>query len=332
MAKSTAARSAKSPPSATSRHGATKERGADAQRKRLATARRSRIGKAASPKRHVDAPKTTSNVKLCDTTAANNFNSSPADCLNTGASLDEACTSGAGWFRRCSLFRGKNTFCEILRRARNLYFSQTAMSRVSFQPLGCTEVVVDFGNDSDLNGSSSDESEPPIINYPSESSSTAMSADAIARNHEELLARSVCVSPKEQLYLCRLEKLPEYNYSNSAFFFSSDDELIYENFFDDFGPLKLGDVCRYCHRLERWRKMPQFQGRKIVHVTSSVRHKCSILYINLLQASRSADYAAGTDQRESFAFLNANSLLTRNCLKNRVPPWRTSISLPTRRG
>lgn len=51
-------------------------------------------------------------------------------------------------------------------------------------------------------------------------------------------------------------------------YFSIDDELVYENFYMDFGPLNLGMLYRYCCKLNKKLKSQNLSRKKIVHYTS----------------------------------------------------------------
>lgn len=58
-----------------------------------------------------------------------------------------------------------------------------------------------------------------------------------------------------------------------AHFFSVDDELTYEHFFADFGPLNLGRVYRYCAKVTALLADPAHAKKVIYHVTSEHPHK-----------------------------------------------------------
>lgn len=51
-------------------------------------------------------------------------------------------------------------------------------------------------------------------------------------------------------------------------FFSIDNELVYEPFFADFGPLNLGCTYRYCKLMQALLDDPELGSKKIVHLTS----------------------------------------------------------------
>ena len=53
-----------------------------------------------------------------------------------------------------------------------------------------------------------------------------------------------------------------------AFYFCIDNDLVYEPFFADFGPLDLGKVHLFCKELEKLMNDAQYQNYKIYHYTS----------------------------------------------------------------
>ncbi|XP_063769798.1 dual specificity protein phosphatase CDC14B isoform X2 [Pseudophryne corroboree] len=55
----------------------------------------------------------------------------------------------------------------------------------------------------------------------------------------------------------------------STYYFSIDDELVYENFYADFGPLNLGMLYKYCLNVNRKLKSFCSAKKKIVHYTSN---------------------------------------------------------------
>jgi cell division cycle 14 len=49
-------------------------------------------------------------------------------------------------------------------------------------------------------------------------------------------------------------------------FFSTDDVLVYDPYYGDFGPLNIAQVCRYCRMLDHKLSDPQLQNKRIYHV------------------------------------------------------------------
>jgi cell division cycle 14 len=49
-------------------------------------------------------------------------------------------------------------------------------------------------------------------------------------------------------------------------FFSTDDVLVYDPYYGDFGPLNIAQICRYCRMLSHKLNDPQLQGKRIYHV------------------------------------------------------------------
>ncbi|XP_028987578.1 cell division cycle 14Aa isoform X2 [Betta splendens] len=71
---------------------------------------------------------------------------------------------------------------------------------------------------------------------------------------------------KDRLYFATLRVKPK-NTAN-AYYFSTDDEFIYESFYADFGPLNLAMLYRYCCKLNKKLKSLTMSKKKLVHYTS----------------------------------------------------------------
>lgn len=71
---------------------------------------------------------------------------------------------------------------------------------------------------------------------------------------------------KGRLYWLSAEEPPR-NESN-VFFFCIDNDLVYEPFFEDFGPLDIAKSYRFVSALEKILKAPQYNDYQIVHYTS----------------------------------------------------------------
>lgn len=56
--------------------------------------------------------------------------------------------------------------------------------------------------------------------------------------------------------------------TNTIHYFSIDDELVYESFFNDFGPLNICMLYRYCQKLNRKLTANLHSKKKIVHYTT----------------------------------------------------------------
>ena len=56
--------------------------------------------------------------------------------------------------------------------------------------------------------------------------------------------------------------------TSKAFYFCIDDHLVYEAFFDDFGPLNLAQTHKYCMEVDKIMQNPDFKKHKIYHYTS----------------------------------------------------------------
>lgn len=55
--------------------------------------------------------------------------------------------------------------------------------------------------------------------------------------------------------------------TSETVFFSTDDELVYHNFYTDFGPLNLSCLYKYCNILNN--KLKTTPGQKVIHYTST---------------------------------------------------------------
>jgi len=115
-----------------------------------------------------------------------------------------------------------------------------------------------------------------------------MSADEVL-NACEIVRDEIYVLP-----LRRPDALRNFSLVNESVLFSVDDELVYEPFFADFGPLNLGQLYRYCERLNTLRNELAATGqerRRIYHYCSADPKKkanaailvgaWSILYLGL---------------------------------------------------
>ncbi|XP_037088137.1 dual specificity protein phosphatase CDC14A-like, partial [Pollicipes pollicipes] len=80
----------------------------------------------------------------------------------------------------------------------------------------------------------------------------------------------VCASEfiPDRLYFVTLRSYLRPKSTANTHYFSVDDELVYENFYCDFGPLNLGMLYRYCFKLGRKLKSVTHAKKKIVHYTS----------------------------------------------------------------
>ena len=68
--------------------------------------------------------------------------------------------------------------------------------------------------------------------------------------------------------------------SEDTFYFSVDEELVYEPLREDFGPLDLSQTYRYCKLLENHLSNPELSSKRIVHYTSTEpkqRHNAAVL-------------------------------------------------------
>ncbi|CAL7946631.1 unnamed protein product [Xylocopa violacea] len=81
----------------------------------------------------------------------------------------------------------------------------------------------------------------------------------------------VCASEfiKDRLYFITLRTMTKPKSTLSTHYFSIDDEFVYQNFYDDFGPLNLAMLYHYCQKVNKKLKALTLRKRKIVHYTTT---------------------------------------------------------------
>lgn len=77
---------------------------------------------------------------------------------------------------------------------------------------------------------------------------------------------SACELIKDRLYFATLKSKPKS--TAHTHYFSIDEELLYENFYADFGPLNLAHIYRYSCKVNKKLKSVSLSKKKIVHYTS----------------------------------------------------------------
>merc|ERR1719240_801164 len=80
---------------------------------------------------------------------------------------------------------------------------------------------------------------------------------------ERELAHSIEIVA-DRIYWVALQTRPTE--TAKSHYFTIDNEFIYEPFFQDFGPLNMCMVYRYCKKMEK--KLVQFPGKRIIHYCS----------------------------------------------------------------
>ncbi|XP_017105453.3 dual specificity protein phosphatase CDC14A isoform X1 [Drosophila bipectinata] len=80
----------------------------------------------------------------------------------------------------------------------------------------------------------------------------------------------VCASEmqEDRLYFVAFKKNIKPQNTTNTHYFSIDEEFIYENFYNDFGPLNICMLYRYCMKLNTKLKAKCHANKKIVHYTS----------------------------------------------------------------
>lgn len=78
----------------------------------------------------------------------------------------------------------------------------------------------------------------------------------------------IFISFADRLYFVTLRTMIKPENTQNTHYFSIDDELIYENFYDDFGPLNLAMLYHYCQKVNKKLKAVTLKKKKIVHCTT----------------------------------------------------------------
>ncbi|XP_055542723.1 putative uncharacterized protein DDB_G0277255 isoform X1 [Wyeomyia smithii] len=85
-------------------------------------------------------------------------------------------------------------------------------------------------------------------------------------NNENIQSASEIV--ENRLYFVAFKKEFKPRGTSNTHYFTIDDELVYENFYNDFGPLNICMLYRYCQLLNEKLRSAQHARKKIVHYTS----------------------------------------------------------------
>lgn len=72
----------------------------------------------------------------------------------------------------------------------------------------------------------------------------------------------------DRLYFVTLRTSMKPKCTPNTHYFSIDNELIYDNFYADFGPLNLAMLYRYCQKVNRKLKSIALNKKKLVHYTT----------------------------------------------------------------
>lgn len=97
----------------------------------------------------------------------------------------------------------------------------------------------------------------------------------MSREMEDTSDVLVCASEymPDRLYFVTLKTTIKPKSTANTHYFCIDEELVYENFYADFGPLNLSLLYRYCAKLNRKLKSYSLAKKKIVHYTTLDSHK-----------------------------------------------------------
>lgn len=72
----------------------------------------------------------------------------------------------------------------------------------------------------------------------------------------------------DRLYFVTLRTTMKPKSTPNTHYFSIDNELVYENFYADFGPLNLAMLYRYCQKVNKKLKGIALSKKKLVHYTT----------------------------------------------------------------
>ena len=72
----------------------------------------------------------------------------------------------------------------------------------------------------------------------------------------------------DRLYFITLRTAMKPKSNPNTHYFSIDNELVYENFYSDFGPLNLAVLYRYCQKVNKKLKGIALSKKKLVHYTT----------------------------------------------------------------
>lgn len=123
-----------------------------------------------------------------------------------------------------------------------------------------TNFLTSGAGDSNVNNNNSQNVNKTTSNNQTSSSSSA----PIQEKPSDVVA--ACEIIKDRFYFATLRCKPRS--TSRTHYFNIDQELIYENFYSDFGPLNLSHVYRYCSKVNKKLKSYSLQKKKIVHYTS----------------------------------------------------------------
>nr|XP_054508266.1 dual specificity protein phosphatase CDC14B isoform X11 [Agelaius phoeniceus] len=107
---------------------------------------------------------------------------------------------------------------------------------------------------------------PPALKRTRGAASRAAGGEAERRRQPPPAGLETCLRIADRLYFAILYQKPKSGAANTHYF-CIDDELVYENFYADFGPLNLAMVYRYCCKLNRKLKSFSLIRKKIIHYT-----------------------------------------------------------------
>uniref|UniRef100_A0A182W4H2 protein-tyrosine-phosphatase n=1 Tax=Anopheles minimus TaxID=112268 RepID=A0A182W4H2_9DIPT len=83
---------------------------------------------------------------------------------------------------------------------------------------------------------------------------------------DSTLVESVTILPC-RLQMAIMTKKPKFEENTNFYYFSTDEQLLYANFYQDFGPLNLAKLYRYCHFLNNALQQEARTSKTFIHYT-----------------------------------------------------------------
>lgn len=98
------------------------------------------------------------------------------------------------------------------------------------------------------------------------SKSNSSSSKSLSTSSSESSVVAACEIIRDRFYFATLKCTPKS--TTRTHYFTIENELTYENFYSDFGPLNLSHIYKYCQKVNSKLNSQNLRGKKIVHYTS----------------------------------------------------------------
>lgn len=77
----------------------------------------------------------------------------------------------------------------------------------------------------------------------------------------------------DRLYFVTLKTKQQPKSTSCTHYFSVEDQLLYESFFSDFGPLNISMLYHYCIKVNKKLSAPALVNKRIVHTSTDDKKK-----------------------------------------------------------